>query len=1180
MQRLKQVSLLIYFSVCLSKICVGQHNIDFQIPAQVCIGEVVNLENASDVGTANWNFCNPIESPYVSSSNGIISTSLAGISLVNNDGVWVGFAITRANELLRIDFGDNPSNSNYTKTSLGNTAGLLNSPDGINILKSNDKWYGFITNQGNNEIVRLIWNDLSLPPIAQSLNLSVTGKLNSPAQIEVEQDGDDYVAVVANSGSNQLALINFGTSLENIPTDADIILSPIFNGSVNMYGVTVKQVCGEWIIYTTVTNKMFKVTMGSSLYNTITPSQMIEFSSDIPIQIGSYVRLKSIVVGGDTYVYFTSYTSQILAAFVWRNGAVNAEFIDLTSLSVPDQLYSLEAYSFNNSYGFYVGSFNSGLINHISINHTCAASQATSTEYSPQGISFNSAGNYTIILSMKFVDGVTCGIKKNIIVKPSLAPDITLTTQNICTNNNVNFMSQNNSGDIASYDWSFGDSNTSALANPNHQYTASGNYSIQLDVTSTNGCHNFAQGDIKIYDPPTSSFTLPSGLICTNNEFTFTNNTVDNFDGNLAYQWYVDNSPVSVGRDLKFSFLTVGSKAIKLTTSIPGCSNESEQTLNNIQDGPTVGFTATGQCQDETVIFTNSSSGNITGYQWEFGDGSTSTELNPVYTYLSKGNYPVSLIATSSNGCSSELINLVTIYSKPQTNFSIDLPPFSCAGSPSQFNDLTPTLTDSNIATWSWNFGDVANGSSSQKNPTYTYALAGDYQVSLSATTNFGCNAAIQKQVTISMAPSVNFSNGIACFNQGTQFTDASDPTAKAWLWSVQNSTYTTKNPTHVFTATGSLPVILTVTGNNNCISQISKQVNVPVPIIPDFTALNKCVGKPTVFQEINVNGNDPAVSWSWDFVGQGVSNGSPAEHVFPNTGSFAVKMNTTRQSGCVYSVTKSVTINQSPHAQFVPSTESGGSPLTVGFSNMSTQANSYLWKFKDANNTTSTDFSPSFIFNQIGEYPVELIASNSFGCEDSYERIIQVVVPSINATLSDFKLIPSGGSMKARVTITNLGNVSITNPDVFVDLSGNATIKEKVIATILPNQSVTQTLSVDILPKNLRYACAELNLVSDTYSFDNRQCINLETETIAVQPYPNPAQDELFIDWINQESESMQIIIYNASGQVVLDKKYEPTLSGLNQVKVNISDLKSGIYFVSYFDGNVTRNARFSIVR
>ena len=169
---------------------------------------------------------------------------------------------------------------------------------------------------------------------------------------------------------------------------------------------------------------------------------------------------------------------------------------------------------------------------------------------------------------------------------------------------------------------------------------------------------------------------------------------------------------------------------------------------------------------------------------------------------------------------------------------------------------------------------------------------------------------------------------------------------------------------------------------------------------------------------------------------------------------------------------------------------------------------------------------------------------------------------------------------MKATVTIKNEGNISMSSPEVIIDLAGNASVKEKLIGTILPGQSLTRTLSIDILSKNLQYACAELNTAGDTYLFDNRQCINLETETILIQPYPNPTQDELFIDWINAGSQSMHVVIYNAGGQIVLDKKYEPILTGLNQIEVNVSNLGAGIYFVTYFDGSLSRTSRFSIVR
>lgn len=266
--------------------------------------------------------------------------------------------------------------------------------------------------------------------------------------------------------------------------------------------------------------------------------------------------------------------------------------------------------------------------------------------------------------------------------------------------------------------------------------------------------------------------------------------------------------------------------------------------------------------------------------------------------------------------------------------------------------------------------------------------------------------------------------------------------------------------------------------------------------------------------------------------------------------------------------------------AQFSASPEIGAAPLGVGFTNTSTQATLYVWKFNDVNNSTSTEFSPSFIFNQLGSYPVQLIASNSIGCEDSFNKTVQVVVPAINVALADFKLVPSGNSMSIEVTIQNLGNVPILNPEIIIDLSGKALFKQNLIGTILPNQELRRELPGAILQESINYLCAQVNVKDDVDLSNNRQCQNFDAEVIVIQPYPNPAQNELFIDWINKNDESLSLIIYNASGQLVVNQKFDGLIPGLNQLRINVSNLPAGSYYVAHPKGTSYPGSRFSIVR
>lgn len=1167
----------------LSNIALAQCPIvDYTLPTIVCNTQNLIIQNTTTgADYYQWDFCSgdlalTPNATIAASSNLLFRTR--SLRIVKSSNAWYGFTIDQANSpyrLIRFDFGNSLANTPLI-VDLGNPSNSINSAFDLQMYREENNWYALVVNAGTNSLVRLNFG-FNLESIPSAQDLGSFGKLDTPDGLFLVTDNGLLSAFVSNGGASpEIIRLEFGSSILNTP----VINSFLVTGGSGLRGVAIIKECDRWfgLVSSYGNGKVFWIDFTNGLNQSPQTGEINFFASfNFPTNI-------ALALDGAEYFAFIEsalgeqYRLSFGASIIDKTGSGQ----NLGTFGISNENSALELVKVDSDwFGFSIDLTNRRLVRQI-FPAACSASQPTYQGEYPPPVKYSASGTKIISVKAISVNGAISSLSKTVTVSSNVAPDIDFNSTNVCANSIVNFTSQNSSGNITSYSWSFGDASTSSQPNPSHIYTSAATYEVGLIVTASNGCINTAtQKELVIYNQPVAGFDLPSvSPICTNQEYTFINSSTFDPLSNPTWEWRLNGALVSNDQNLLQQFSSTIAQEIRLKALIPGCENEVIKNIASIQEGPQTDFTFSNSCQLAPVSFTNATSGSVTDFSWNFGDGNNSSQTNPTNTFQNSGTFHVTLRTTNAAGCQNSAEKPITIYTKPQTNFSIDLPPFSCAGSPSQFNDITPSLTDSNITTWLWGFGDIANGTSAQKNPTYTYSLSGDYQVSLTATTNFGCTASIQKQVTISSAPLVNFTNGIACLNQGTQFTDASDPTAKAWLWSIQNSTYTTKNPTHVFSVTGSQPVMLSVTGSNNCVSQLTKNVNVPIPVAPDFTAISTCAGKPTIFQEKNSGGSDPAVSWSWDFGGQGLGSGSPAEHIFQTVGSYAVKMNSTRQSGCVYSITKSVSINQSPQAQFIPSTDSGGSPLTVGFTNTSSLATSYLWKFMDANNSTSTEFSPSFIFNQLGEYPVELIASNALGCQDSFIKMIQVVVPNVNAVLTEFKLIPVGGSMKATVTVKNQGNISMNNPEVIIDLSGGASVKEKLSVTILPNQSLTRTLSIDILSKNLQYACAELYTVGDTYLFDNRQCINLEAETIAIQPYPNPAQDELFIDWINAGNESMQVVIYNASGHVVLNKKYAPILHGLNQVKVNVSNLGAGIYFVSYFDGNTSRTSRFSIVR
>jgi PKD repeat protein len=160
---------------------------------------------------------------------------------------------------------------------------------------------------------------------------------------------------------------------------------------------------------------------------------------------------------------------------------------------------------------------------------------------------------------------------------------------------------------------------------------------------------------------------------------------------------------------------------------------------------PTADFTFT--TSDLTATFTDASTdpdGTIVGWLWNFGDGNTSTQQNPIHTYTAGGTYTVTLTVTDDDGASDST-------SKPVTVIAPNIPPtadftFTTSYLTVNFFDAS-TDPDGTIVGWNWNFGD--GNTSTQQNPIHTYAAGGTYTVTLTVTDNDGAPGSVGKPVTV-----------------------------------------------------------------------------------------------------------------------------------------------------------------------------------------------------------------------------------------------------------------------------------------------------------------------------------------------------------------------------------------------------------------------------------------------
>ena len=186
-------------------------------------------------------------------------------------------------------------------------------------------------------------------------------------------------------------------------------------------------------------------------------------------------------------------------------------------------------------------------------------------------------------------------------------------------------------------------------------------------------------------------------------------------------------------------YATWGTYAITLIVNSINCADTVSRSITIIPPLPVASFSIPPYdgCEPEKICFVNNSQYTITN-TWEFGDGNTSNSQNPCYTYFNPGSFLVTLTATGPGGQTDVADTIVTIYPKPQANFSATPTLVQVPNTAAFFFNLSIDA-DSYL----WYFGD--GGTSTAENPVYTYSQVGQYDILLIASNQYGCTDSITK---------------------------------------------------------------------------------------------------------------------------------------------------------------------------------------------------------------------------------------------------------------------------------------------------------------------------------------------------------------------------------------------------------------------------------------------------
>jgi gliding motility-associated-like protein len=290
-------------------------------------------------------------------------------------------------------------------------------------------------------------------------------------------------------------------------------------------------------------------------------------------------------------------------------------------------------------------------------------------------------------------------------------------------------------GKIVKWAWDFGDGNKSTLQNPKHAWITPGTFKVTLRVFSNFGCSDTFQKTINFFPLPAADF-ITVFPYCIYDTIQFTDKSNGKSVTLKSWEWDFGDGNTSTLKNPKHKFSLPGKYTVKLiVTNQYDCRDTVEHELE-IYPQPVADFTVQpSACQEDVVPFTDKSTipaGSIKAWAWDFGDGIGSKEHNPSHRFKGAGTFQISLIVTSSFGCTDTFSSSILIHAKPVASF---------VANPDSTTILTPTITFTNqslnYTEWNWDFGDQET--SSEKDPVHTYTDTGTYFVTLYTENANGC---------------------------------------------------------------------------------------------------------------------------------------------------------------------------------------------------------------------------------------------------------------------------------------------------------------------------------------------------------------------------------------------------------------------------------------------------------
>ncbi|MFZ6050490.1 gliding motility-associated C-terminal domain-containing protein [Halocola ammonii] len=462
------------------------------------------------------------------------------------------------------------------------------------------------------------------------------------------------------------------------------------------------------------------------------------------------------------------------------------------------------------------------------------------------------------------------------------------------------------------FEWDFGDgSPVSTEEEPTHTYTEPGEYTISLITTDSLSCNlaDTAYLYIEIGSPESFQPEFTYEVDCQTQSIILNNETGADF---LDYEWDMGDGTILTEESPEHTFDEPGVYNVVLTATDNACDNtevaEAEiEILDALQAD--ISNESVEACGEINVDFENLSNGQT--YEWDFGDGATSDEVNPSHNFTGPGIFSVTLTAFNDETCNSTDTDTITIAvgAEQTIEAAFSVIQTDCE----QFIIETQNESTGNFLSFDWQMGD-GTSYPEEEEVEHQYDAIGNYAITLSIEDTL-CSitdeVVLDVLVSNEVAANVQLDSAEGCPPFEVEFSNSMAVQESFWDFG-DGTTSTDAAPVHIFETPGQYEVMLVVYGSESCPGQDTAYTSITV-IDTEVEALfsseqsGLCDDFMADFTNLSQGNN---LNLSWNFNGTQVQNEEEYTHTFPAGGTYTVTLTATEPVCSVSdSYTEEVTI-------------------------------------------------------------------------------------------------------------------------------------------------------------------------------------------------------------------------------------------------------------------------------